>query len=214
MDRCVPSRYSDAVSEPPRTDDIRPSSEHGDARVLELVAALHDRVAQPLAAASLALSLAELGDEDRIRAGAAVAVALAQLRAVLVAATDELESDPTAGARVSAPAADGSESALAAATAREATVQRLETVVRSVVAEALANAGKHGNPSEIMIAVHGEADGIVSLELLSESVRDASNGHRGVGLRLAALAARSVGATLEVGPADGGHWRVRMCVGS
>jgi len=164
--------------------------------VLELIKALHDRVVQPLTAASLVLGLAELAAEDRIRAGAAVSAALAELDALVASATDEIEARPASDTRPRT--AD----------------QRLETVVRSVVAEALLNVSKHAHPSEVTIVVHGGEDGVVTLDLLNDGLRAASNGRRGVGLRLAALEASSVGATLEAGPADGGGWRVRVCVAS
>jgi hypothetical protein len=194
VDGCVFSRYSDAVVSELAPHDRRPSHTVGSRELLELLTALHDRVAQPLAAASLALDLPELAGPDRLRAGAAVSTALAELHAVLCAAGEQLESD-----RALEP------------TPWE-TPGRLETVVRAVVTEALANARKHASPSEVTIAVQGDRDGAVTLELLSDGVRAGSNGHPGVGLRIAALQAHSVGAMLDVGPADRGRWRVRMCL--
>jgi signal transduction histidine kinase len=117
-----------------------------------------------------------------------------ELRDVLLSATDQVESRA-----LPEPAPLRSE-------------ERLATVVRSVVAETLANVRKHADPSEVTIVVQGADDG-VTIDLLNDGVRAAGTGHRGVGLRLAAVKASSAGATLEAGPDNSGEWRVHVCVG-
>ena len=172
----------------------RAGSAGREAAQLELLRGIHDRVVQPLAAASMVLGLPELSEEDRLCAAAAVTTALGELGGLLVGASEAIAPEPEPDVRCD-----------------EA---RLATVVRSVVAEALVNVRKHSSPSEVTIVVHGEDDPALLLDVLNDGVRAEPNGRHGVGLRLAELEASSVGAELQAGPTGDGAWRLRMRLGS
>jgi signal transduction histidine kinase len=88
----------------------------------------------------------------------------------------------------------------------------LEPLAQSVLAEALRNADRHSEASEIAVRV--AADG----ETFTLAVENdgATDGHAtrggGLGLRLAALEALGYEGLVEFGAAAGDHWRVRLVV--
>ena len=171
-------------------------------RIFDLVKGLHDLVVQPLTAASMALALRDLADEDRIRVREAVALALARLEALVADATDALEPH---GRREAPPTHTAP----------------LATVVRSVIAEALANVREHSSPSEVTIVVKGDHEGVV-LDVLNDCTGTPScdadaarlDHTPGVGLRLVGLQAGTIGAQLEAGPTGEAEWRVRVRIPS
>jgi len=87
---------------------------------------------------------------------------------------------------------------------------RLESLGQSVLAEALRNATKHGDPSLVNVRVT-RADGAFVLEVVNDGAAGAQSGG-GMGLRLAALEALQHGGVLEFGAPDPGSWRVRLMV--
>jgi signal transduction histidine kinase len=114
-------------------------------------------------------------------------------------------------------ATDAIEPAFSQEAARTPPAAVLATIVRSAIAEALANIREHASPSEVTIIVQGDVDG-VALDVLNDGSRAPSDNaddtkernRSGVGLRLVDLQARSIGAQLEAGPVGNGEWRVRV----
>jgi two-component system, NarL family, sensor histidine kinase DesK len=161
--------------------------------LLELLTDLHDRVAQPLAAAAAVVGLTGLSELDRQRAAHAVTCAQRELTAVLVRSTDAIELADTW------PTDAGAES-------------RLERVVRAVVGEALANVRKHADARQVSITVsNGEGEGI-ELEVANDGVRAARGARSGLGLRLAGARLHSIAGRLETSAAQDGWWRLRACL--
>jgi nitrate/nitrite-specific signal transduction histidine kinase len=86
----------------------------------------------------------------------------------------------------------------------------LEPVAQSVLAEALRNADRHSEPSQIEIRVASDGD-TFSLAVENDGAgagKDTKGG--GLGLRLAALEALRYEGLVEFGAAPGGRWRVRF----
>jgi hypothetical protein len=86
----------------------------------------------------------------------------------------------------------------------------LEPVAQSVLAEALRNADRHSDPSQIEIRVASDGD-TFTLAVENDGAGDGkSTKGGGLGLRLAALEALRYEGLVEFGPAPGGRWRVRL----
>ena len=79
----------------------------------------------------------------------------------------------------------------------------------SVLGEALRNAEKHADPSEVRIAITSP-DGGFALEVRNDGLgqREPTPGS-GLGLKLAAYEALQRGGMLEFGP-EGDEWRIRL----
>jgi hypothetical protein len=88
----------------------------------------------------------------------------------------------------------------------------LEPLAQSVLAEALRNADRHAEPSQIEISVSSDGD-TFTLAVENDGAGDgrATKGG-GLGLRLAALEALRYEGLVEFGAAAGGRWRVRLVV--
>jgi signal transduction histidine kinase len=88
----------------------------------------------------------------------------------------------------------------------------LEPLAQSVLAEALRNADRHSEPSEIAVRV--ASDGATfTLAVENDGAGDGrSTKGGGLGLRLAALEALRYEGLVEFGAAAGGRWRVRLVV--
>jgi signal transduction histidine kinase len=90
--------------------------------------------------------------------------------------------------------------------------ERIEPLAQSVLREAVRNAGKHAEPTAIDVRL-AASDGALVLEVINDGVPTVRPTHAaGMGLRLAAFEALEQGGVVEFGPADGGHWRVRLTV--
>jgi signal transduction histidine kinase len=83
----------------------------------------------------------------------------------------------------------------------------IEPLAQSVLAEALRNADKHAQPSQVQVRV-GSLDGAFVLEVRNDGARSVTRG-TGMGLRLAAVEALGQGALVEFGR-EGDEWRVRL----
>ena len=85
----------------------------------------------------------------------------------------------------------------------------LEPLAVSVLGEALRNAEKHADPTEVRIAITAP-DGDFALEVRNDGLgrSDPAPGS-GLGLRLAAYEALQRGGMLEFGP-EGEEWRIRL----
>jgi signal transduction histidine kinase len=86
----------------------------------------------------------------------------------------------------------------------------LEPLAQSVLAEAVRNAGKHAQPTQVRIRVCRD-DGTFTLEVVNDGVRGRRRA-AGMGLRLAALEALQSGGVIEFGEREPGTWQVRLVV--
>jgi nitrate/nitrite-specific signal transduction histidine kinase len=88
----------------------------------------------------------------------------------------------------------------------------LEPLAQSVLAEALRNADRHAEPSEV--GVRATSDGATfTLAVENDGAGDGrSTKGGGLGLRLAALEALRYEGLVEFGAVPGGRWRVRLVV--
>jgi two-component sensor histidine kinase len=84
----------------------------------------------------------------------------------------------------------------------------LEPLAVSVLGEALRNAEKHADPSEVRIAISSD-EGAFALEVRNDGVRPGPSTGSGLGLRLAAYESMQRGGMLEFGP-EGDEFRVRL----
>jgi signal transduction histidine kinase len=181
---------------------------------IDLAREIHESVIQRLFGISMALDGdGELPADARHRCAAETQEALADLRTALqrplgrapratqttfVAEVERLARvHPDLGVRLES----GSEGDVPAA---------LEPLAQSVLAEAVRNAHKHANPTQVRVRV-SRGDGAFVLEVANDGV---SNGkHRpGMGLRLAAFEALQSGGVVEFGEREPGIWQVRLVV--
>jgi signal transduction histidine kinase len=179
---------------------------------IELAREVHESVMQRLFGVSMVLgSGREVSLDDAERASAEVEAALGELR-------DALE-------RSLAPTTEPARTTLRAELERlgrqykavpisvwwepGATVpEGLEPLAVSVLGEALRNAEKHANATDVRIAIT-DVDGAFALEVRNDGLGARSGGGSGLGLRLAAYESMQRGGMLEYGP-DSGEWRVRL----
>lgn len=89
--------------------------------------------------------------------------------------------------------------------------RELEPLAQSVLVEAVRNARKHAQPSQVEVSLQRH-DGAWVMEVSNDGVRGRSRTISGMGLRLAALEALQVGGLVEFGERDPGVWRVRLAV--
>lgn len=183
---------------------------------IDLAREIHERVIQRLFGVSLAIGSGRgLTDEERERCAIEIQAALADLRTALqrplavqapetgvtlrqeidrlVAHYDDVRMDVHWQDGFVVPAA-------------------LEAVAQSILAEALRNASKHAQPTEVGVSVGLEDDALV-LEVVNDGVADrAGRPGSGMGLRLAAFEALQVGGVVEFGALPEQRWRVRLVV--
>lgn len=182
---------------------------------LGLARDMHDGAIQRLFGVSLVLSgEGPLDHESRARASEELQLALGELRETLqrplaprarvTSATfgEELQRLSQEYAGASAVRADGSVVEVPA---------HLEPVAQSVLVEAVRNAHKHADPSQVVVSVRRDA-GTFVLDVVNDGARvDAPRGG-GMGLRLAGLEVLQLGGVLEYGPAPGSSWKVTLTV--
>jgi len=87
----------------------------------------------------------------------------------------------------------------------------LEPLAQSVLAEAVRNAHKHANPTQVRVRI-GRDDGAFVLEVANDGVSGTRRHRAGMGLRLAALEALQSGGVVEFGVREPGTWQVRLVV--
>lgn len=88
----------------------------------------------------------------------------------------------------------------------------LESVAQLVLNEALRNADRHADPTEIVVRLASDGE-TFTLAIENDGSRDGrSTRGGGLGLRLAALEALRYEGLVEFGSLDGGRWRVRLVV--
>ncbi len=180
---------------------------------LDLAREVHDGVIQRLFGVSLALSGEELSDEARRRCADEVQGALAELRATLQRPLGRTPR-PTATTlrdELDRLAREHPDLGVVLEEGDPATVPpRLESLVQSVLAEAVRNAHKHASPTRVAVRLR-RVDGAFVMEVAN----DGASGRRratGMGLRLVAFEALHSGGVVEHGPEEGGRWRVKLVV--
>ena len=179
---------------------------------VELAREVHESVMQRLFGVSMVLgSGREVSAVDAERAAAEVEAALGELRNALdrsLEPTDEpsrttlrAELDRLGRQYKAVPISvwweDGAE-----------VPEGLEPLAVSVLGEALRNAEKHAEPSDVRIAITS-VDGAFALEVRNDGMRAEAGSGSGLGLRLAAYESMQRGGMLEFGP-EAGEWRVRL----
>jgi signal transduction histidine kinase len=88
--------------------------------------------------------------------------------------------------------------------------EALEPLAQSVLAEAVRNAQKHAEPSQVRVRVAHD-DGTFMLEIANDGVIVRPR-QAGMGLRLAAFEALQHGGIVEFGEREPGTWQVRLIV--
>lgn len=86
----------------------------------------------------------------------------------------------------------------------------LEPLAQSLLTEAVRNAHRHANPTQVSVRVR-RRDGAFVLEVANDGVAGQSR-HPGMGLRLAAFEALQSGGVVEFGEREPGIWQVRLVV--
>ena len=197
---------------------------------IALTREIHDRVMQRLFGLSLVLGAeGPLSDEDRRRAHQELRAVLTDLRGSLERQLAPSEHETRTTLRRMLDRLSRHDARVRVDWPEGVTVpERLEGLLQSVLAEALRNADKHADPSEITVALRRREEAL-SLQVENDGVagagadpadraRDdvgspvpagASEGG-GLGLRLASIEALQHGGMLEFGPAGEGRWRVRV----
>jgi signal transduction histidine kinase len=176
-----------------------------------LARTLHETVVQRLCAASMVMSAGELDFGARECCAQEMRLALAELRATLVASA---ESQPGQAGGLAADltalrAAPGVTVRMRGAAPRLAPNQ--EAATRAALAEAVRNARKHGGDDPIRVAVDVDvAAERVTLDVVN-TIRTEPNDHvTGIGLRLAAAEARHSDVLLRHGAESPRRWRMHV----
>jgi signal transduction histidine kinase len=187
---------------------------------IDLAREVHERVTQRLFGISLALgSDVPLADEDRRRCAAEIEAALGDLREALIGSASGSALQLQEGSlRAELERLDRQYKTLPLKVEWAEGVevpQKLEPLAVSVLNEALRNAEKHADPSEVKVSI-GAPDGAFALEVRNdglppEGVRPA-RGSR-MGLRLASYEALQRGGMLDYGREEN-RWRIRLVLPS
>ncbi|MGH2987081.1 MAG: GAF domain-containing sensor histidine kinase [Solirubrobacterales bacterium] len=180
---------------------------------IELAREVHESVMQRLFGVSMVLgSGRELSAEDGERSAAEVEAALGELRDALDRSLEPTAEPSRTTLRDELERLGRQYKAVPLSVRWEQGVDvppGLEPLAVSVLGEALRNAEKHAQPSEVRITIRSE-QGAFELEVRNDGLRSqpASAGS-GLGLRLAAYESLQRGGMLEFGP-EGDDWRVRL----
>ncbi len=89
--------------------------------------------------------------------------------------------------------------------------EEVEPLAQSVLIEAVRNASKHADPTQVDVTVERIDDTFV-MEVCNDGVHGRPRPQSGMGLRLAALEAIQAGGIIEFGEREPGIWRVRLAV--
>jgi signal transduction histidine kinase len=186
---------------------------------IDLAREVHERVTQRLFGVSLALgSDRPLADEDRDRCAAEIEAALGDLREALIGSAGSSLMELADGGLRSELDRLGRQYKnlpLVVDWRDDAEVpERLEPLAVSTLNEALRNAEKHADPTEVRVTIDAP-DGAFLLEVRNDGL--AGEGRRragsGMGLRLASYEALQRGGMLEYGREED-QWRVRLVLPS
>src|SRR5262245_24279046 len=193
----------------------RPLSER-----IDLAREVHERVTQRLFGISLALgSDVPLAEEDQRRAAAEIEAALGDLREALIGSPGGSVLELQEGSlRAELERLDRQYKDLPLEVEWAEGVEvprRLETLAVSVLNEALSNAEKDADPTEVKVSIEAP-DGVFALEVRNDGLPPADEGlGRGsrLGLRIASYEALQRGGMLEYGREED-RWRIRLVLPS
>jgi signal transduction histidine kinase len=180
---------------------------------IDLAREIHDGVIQRLFGVSMAFSSdQELSAEARGRIGEELNAALQDLRRALGRPLGRTSrpTQTTLLAEVDRLADQHPELGIALAEHDEVP-ESLEPLAQSVLIEAVRNAGKHADPTEVEVSLR-RIDGAFVMEICNDGVHGRPRPASGMGLRLAALEAIQAGGIVEFGEREPGIWRVRLAV--
>jgi signal transduction histidine kinase len=197
------------------------TTQQGRARMLseriELAREIHERVVQRLFGVSLVLgSERSLSREERGRVAEEMQAALSDLREALSRPLSPPlpQTDLTLKDELDRLGRHYKDLPLAVEWEEGVEVPEwMDPLAQSVLAEALRNAHKHSQPSQVRVEV-GRADGAFVLQVRNDGAPGTPEPARGtgMGLRLAAVEALQLGGVVEFGPEGDGDWRVRLVV--
>jgi len=186
---------------------------------IELARDVHERVTQRLFGVSLALGAdSPLTESDRARCAAEIEGALADLRHTLIGSVQPPGASREETLRLELERLGRQYKRLPLRVSWEPSAEvpaSLEPLAISVLNEALRNAERHADASEVSVAVEA-GDGAFVLEVRNDGLpADPAQRPRGsgMGLRLASYEALQRGGMLEYGPEDQ-SWRVRLVLPS
>ena len=180
---------------------------------IDLAREIHDGVIQRLFGVAMAFSAdQDLSAEARVRIGEELNGALQDLRRALGRPLGRTSrpTQTTLLAEVDRLADQHPELGLALV-AREEVPAELEPLAQSVLIEAVRNASKHADPTQVDVSLR-RIDGAFVMEICNDGVHGRPRPASGMGLRLAALEAIQAGGIVEFGEREPGIWRVRLAV--
>jgi signal transduction histidine kinase len=180
---------------------------------IDLAREIHDGVVQRLFGISMAFSTdQELSREARERIGEELNAVLRDLREALARPLGRTSrpTQTTLAAEFDRLAHVHPELGLRLV-ADHAVPEELEPLAQSVLIEAVRNASKHADPTEVEVTLR-RIDGAFVMEVCNDGVHGRPRPASGMGLRLAALEAIQVGGIVEFGEREPGIWRVRLAV--
>ncbi len=181
---------------------------------VELTRELHENAIQRLFGVALALgSERGLSEEERRRCQEELRSVVGDLRTALTRPVGGARRPPKATLAEVLERVGGRRSELRLEWEEGVEVPPdLEPLAQSVLAEALRNADRHSEPSEISIRVGSDGD-TFTLAVENDGAGDGrSTKGGGLGLRLAALEALRYEGLVEFGSPADGRWRVRLVV--
>jgi signal transduction histidine kinase len=180
---------------------------------IDLAREIHDGVIQRLFGVSMAFSSdQELSAEARVRIGEELNGALQDLRRALGRPLGRTSRPTQTTLLAEVERLTGQHPDLNIALAeRDEVPEELEPLAQSVLIEAVRNAGKHADPTEVEVSLR-RIDGAFVMEVCNDGVHGRPRPASGMGLRLAALEAIQAGGIVEFGEREPGIWRVRLAV--
>lgn len=181
---------------------------------IEMAQDIHDGVIQRLFGLSLALSGEQPLDTDtRARCAAELHTALADLRHAVTRPPGRSPAPTTTTLYAEIERLQHGERRLrlTCATTQVSVPARVEPLAQAVLVEAVRNAQRHAQPTNVAITTETTANRFV-MDISNDGVGEQRTATAGMGLRVAAFAALQAGGTLEYGPTDDALWRVRLTV--
>jgi signal transduction histidine kinase len=179
---------------------------------IALTRELHEQVIQRLFALSLVLGAeGQLAAEDRARADSELQSVLGELRGALERGLVPSERETKLTLRRTLQRLQDEDPRVRVRWQSTVRVpRRLESLTQTVLAEALRNAAKHADPTEIAVEVSG-SNGTLAFEITNDGVKEPpSEQTTGLGLRLASIEALQHEGVVEFGPLDNQRWRLRL----
>jgi signal transduction histidine kinase len=180
---------------------------------VELAREVHESVMQRLFGVSMVLgSERELSAEDAERSAVEIEAALGELRAALDRSLEPTAEPSRTTLRAELQRLGRQYKAVPLSVRWEPGAdvpEGLEPLAVSVLGEALRNAEKHADPSEVRIAIT-RLDGAFALEVRNDGLGSPGGPGSGLGLRLAAYESMQRGGMLEFGREGEDEWRVRL----